>query len=188
MVADHPDQVLKEQWLAADARQRTGFEDHQNDIGERNSGKIRTIINENPHSDSAKGRSRYSDTIEQLTLQALLQSDPDYAQYYHKVDTLLSRAEQLTEAAIERVLQLSLEAEDALQDILDAASTLEDGTKVFMDADGRVRAADGTIIDAAEAEGIVWKPGSPSYEEFTKQRQLTEETQLRLERLQAVSG
>ncbi len=93
--------------------------------------------------------------------QALL--NPVYAAAYEEVTSLLDRAAVATVSAIET-------AQKALADMMDKAVRLPDGTAVFRDENGDVYTVDGTKLDDDIAAGIQWPDGTPSYQDYLKQR------------------
>jgi len=137
------------------------FSDHQAAIAGRETGRILPRVGQNTPDAESGSSKRFADTVDLLTnLQAMLQ-DPEYAKAYTRVKGLLNEAERLTENAL-------IEAEAALEEIVDRAVKLSDGRAVFKDKDGNVRSEDGAVIDAALIAGIDWPDDAPSYEELER--------------------
>lgn len=116
-------------------------------------------------------------------LQSLLASDPAYAALYNETFDKLRDAESATESALTAAQAALGMAKEDLADTLDAASTLPDGTKVFRDANGDVFTEDGERVPAEDQESIVWREGSPSYEDYLKKREAADAAQARIDAL-----
>ncbi|MCG8605448.1 hypothetical protein MJD09_10675 [bacterium] len=116
-------------------------------------------------------------------LETLLANDPEYAALYEHVSNLLNDAEAATEAALAQAETDLGDAEAALEETMENANRLPDGTAVFRDKDGNIRTEDGRIIEGEEAESIVWKDDAPSYEDYLQRKQEIEDLRQRIEEL-----
>ncbi|GAA6210642.1 hypothetical protein NBRC116602_03820 [Hyphomicrobiales bacterium 4NK60-0047b] len=104
------------------------------------------------------------------TLEWLLLNNQAYAEAHEAAMTSLRSAETTVTNALESLLA-NLEREQAIfNGMLERASTLPDGQKVFRDAEGLVKTLDGEIIDNDLAGTIQWRGDEPSYEEITQQK------------------
>lgn len=164
----------------ADKQRQTDFDDLQNEIAGRETGRIRRFL---PGDHRAEQLARNSRDQALTALQLMLMNNPEYAALYHEVDDLLSRAETATERALLKSERDLIQAEDSLRDTLENANKLPDGTAVFKDAKGNVWTEDGRLLEPGEAESIVWKDGAPTYEDYRKQKQATEEIREQIEAL-----
>lgn len=179
MAADDKDFETIAQGMA-DKQRQTDFDDLQNEIAGRETGRIRRFL---PGDHRAEQLARNSRDQALTALQLMLMNDPEYAALYHEVDDLLALAETATQRALDQSERDLLQAEDNLSDTLENANKLPDGTAVFKDAKGNVWTEDGRLLEPGEAESIVWKDGAPTCEDYRKQKQSTEEIREQIEAL-----
>ena len=161
----------------SEVRRARDFDDLQNELASRETGRISRFLGENSQNAKASQRRKSQQRIELTSLQLLLQNDPVYAAQYEDVMDLLSRAETATEKALVQTEQdLSL-AQDEVSDTLNHANKLPDGTAIFKDKDGTVWTENGQLVSEAKLEEVQWKETVPSHEDYVKQRQAVEDLQ-----------
>lgn len=146
------------------ARQRREFDDLQNEVAGRETGRRTRFLRDGPGSDAEKRKEREAQR-RALSRLAQLLNDPVYRAKYDGVLRLLSEAERATEAAIEHLTEEINATKAELDDMMENAARLPDGTHVFRDADGVVRREDGSIVEDHLAETIIWTGNEPSFED-----------------------
>lgn len=163
--------------LAAEKKRRTDFDDLQNEQADRETGRARKYYpRDHDGSQSAKAKEeRYLSALKRM-----LQNET-YLALYNQTDDLLTKAETATEKMLPQAEQQSRRDDEALDDMLEKANKLPDGTAVFRDKDGNIYTEDGGLIEAAEAESIVWKDNAPTYEDYRKQKQDAEKSRQQVE-------
>lgn len=126
-------------------------------------GRIARFLGEDTGGDAvSRKRASRTDTALSALQTALL--DPGYAALYDGAFSRLRDAENAADIALEKAGQALTDAEAALDTTLTRAATLDDGTRVFKDAQGQVWTEDGQKVDAALAATIEWKGHEPGYE------------------------
>ena len=150
--------------------QRREFDDLQNEIAGRETGRRARFLRDGPGSESGKKRKR--DAQRALTRLAQLLNDPIYRAKHDRVLQVLSDAERATEAAIDQLNAQIMAAHAELDDMMDRAARLPDGTRVFRDTHGVVRREDGSVVEDHLVDTIIWSGTEPSFEgvQATKQR------------------
>ena len=116
-------------------------------------------------------------------LDLALMADPAYAELYDGTFNRLREAEAAAERALIKAEEALADAMAALNTTLDRAATLEDGTRVFKDAQGNVWTEHGQIVDEATAAGIEWKGHEPAHETFLIREQAVQEAQAHIHAL-----
>lgn len=159
------------------ATQRREFDDLQNEIAGRETGRRARFLKDGPSSEAAKKKERDAQR-RALTRLAQLLNDPVYRAKYDSVLHILSDAEQATEAAIDQLNSQIDAVQSELDDMMNNAARLPDGTRVFRGADGVVRREDGSVVEDHLAETIIWTGNEPSFEEV-------QDAKARLDDLQA---
>ncbi|WP_299825329.1 hypothetical protein [uncultured Roseobacter sp.] len=159
------------------AAQRREFDDLQNEIAGRETGRRARFLKDGPGSEAEKKKEREAQH-RALTRLAQLLNDPVYRAKYDGVLRLLSDAERATEAAIDQLNSQIDAAQSELDDMMGNAARLPDGTRVFRDADGVVRREDGSVVEDHLAETIIWTGNEPSFEDV-------QDAKARLDDLQA---
>lgn len=162
------------------ATQRREFDDLQNEIAGRETGRRARFLRDGPGSEAAKKKERDAQHRE-LTRLAQLLNDPIYRTKYDSVRQLLSDAEQATEAAIEQLETQIDAARSELDDMMDNAARLPDGTRVFRDADGVVRREDGSVVEDHLVETILWTGNEPSFEDIQDAKNRLDDLQAALD-------
>ena len=170
----------------AERRQRD-FDDLQNELANRDVGRISRFFNESER-EAVKAARGKDDTAELLTNLQLLLQDPEYAALYERVGEKLREAEIAVERAIERAEARLAQEQAALENMQRQTGKLPDGTPVFKDAQGRVWTADGREVGKTEADSVVWPDDAPSYEDYTAQHEKAEAAQERRNELEGYQG
>ena len=162
---------------AMDKRQRD-FDDLNAEMSGLERGVAIRFFN-NPDSErNPRGKAARARNAQMSALDRML-ADPAYRALYDQTMGKLRDAELATERALEDARADLMQAEADMDDILDNANRLSDGSRVFRDADGNVRREDGTLVTGPELDEIVWKDG-PTYEEYEAQRTRLENTRQRI--------
>lgn len=100
-------------------------------------------------------------------LQALL-ADPVYAAAYQSAMQAYGRAQEAAYDGMTDAANELSNAESAIKETMDNASSLPDGTKVFLSEDGSVFTEKGRKLNDSEQGAIGWKTGAVSWEEYLK--------------------
>ncbi|MEP0505211.1 MAG: hypothetical protein ABJD13_12035 [Paracoccaceae bacterium] len=147
-----------------DTRRRQDFEDQQNELAGRDTGRMTRFGVGNTRAQELKDREKkeraYRDALDRL-----LATDPEYRRLYEELGDKLGKAETQADNTIENLQAGLLAQQDANQDMLDRAPKV-DGKAVFRTTDGRVVDEDGNRIDAIIAAGIIWPDDAPTAEEY----------------------
>jgi len=153
--------------LEADERRRIDFDDHQNELAGRESGRITRFLTAETH-EARDGRSKRSEQSgERLSrLQQLLATNPAYAALYDDTFDKLRAAEAATEVALDKALDLHDRLQTARDDMLARAARLPDGIAVFRDENGGVWSEHGDKVMGSHFDAIIWPENPPSYEAF----------------------
>lgn len=171
-------EITRENRELAD-RQRRDFDDLQNEIAGRETGRRARFLRDGPGSDAAKKKEQ--ETQRALARLAQMLLDPVYRAKYDSVLLVLSEAERATEAAIEHLTDQIQQAQTDLDELLNDAARLPDGTRVFRDANGVVRREDGSVVEDHLADTILWTGNEPSFEEMQAAKQRLEDLQASLD-------
>lgn len=118
-------------------------------------------------------------------LQMLLATNPGYAKLYNDTMDDLGDAEAATDRAIAKAQKALQEAQQQLEQTLNRAAKLSDGTRVFRDARGNIWNEHGQRVSEEHAAGIEWRGDEPAYEQFSEE---SESVNDRLTRLEALQG
>lgn len=117
-------------------------------------------------------------------LQMLLATNPAYAQLYNDTLGALGDAEDATDRAIAKAEATLKDAQHQLEQTLNRAATLPDGTRVFRDARGNVWNERRQPVSDADAAHIEWRGNEPSYQEFLDDSEAVSDSLTHLEDLQ----
>lgn len=157
------DNIEKNERLGSQDRQT--FNDLQNEISGRETGRISRFL-------TADGRSfrtdekRQKDKAYRDVLDMLLATDPEYFALYTRLGDELSSGEAEADSIIAN-LQSAIDALEQQIEVMRAgAPRLPDGRLVFRYIDGRVVDEAGALVSPEIAEGIIWRKGSPSAEQY----------------------
>lgn len=162
----------EEMRLASVFRRRVmDFDDLQNELSGRDVGRIQRFIGNGAHSAEAEKNRERDIVIDHMLseLERLLKYDPEYAAAYNQTLDMLGEYEAAAEAARIRAEERLAVEQEKLDGMLDRAGELDDGRKVFRDAQGRVWTSDHELIDGMSADDMDWPPGSPLYERYHEQ-------------------
>lgn len=146
-------------------RGRQAFDDLQNEIAGRDTGRISRFLtaDEGP---SRADEKRRKDKAYRDTLDMLLATDPEYLALYTKLGNELSDGEVEADSIIAGLQTAIATLEEQIDEMRADAPALPDGRRVFRYADGRVVDETGTLVSPELAEGVIWRDGSPSAEEY----------------------
>ncbi|NKB56933.1 MAG: hypothetical protein GKS00_11410 [Alphaproteobacteria bacterium] len=157
--------------LSKEEQDRT---DLANEMAGREAGRINRFLPDN--ASPAELKKRREREYERLSaLITLLQSDPDYAALYNHTMDQLQRAEAETAEALSKANETLQQAQHALAELSDEASSLPDGTKVFRDAGGNVWNERGEPVTGMALEQIVWHDTAPRYEDYLAKKKAVEQ-------------
>ncbi|MEW5421940.1 hypothetical protein [Amorphus sp. 3PC139-8] len=154
-----------------DAQRQLDFDDSQRELAGVEVGRIGRFLSPEAREALREGRgdgSRGGSSMSALDWMML--NDPAYARAYEGAMNALADAERAVDRALEQALERAETAQSILDDTLENAMKLPDGTAVFMDAEGVVRSEDGEAIDPVLAATLEWQGNEPSYELFVEQR------------------
>ncbi|MEW5424768.1 hypothetical protein [Amorphus sp. 3PC139-8] len=155
----------------AEARRELDFADSQRELAGVEVGRIGRFLSPEAREALREGKSGGSRSGSSMSaLDWMLLNDPAYAQAYEGAMNALADAESAVDRALEQALERAETAQSILDETLDNAMKLPDGTAVFMDAEGTVRTEDGEAIDTVLAAALEWQGNEPSYETFVEQR------------------
>jgi len=141
----------------AEARRQVDFDDSQRELAGVEVGRIGRFLSSQAREALREGKGGEGRGGSSMSaLDWMLLNDPAYAQAYEGAMNALADAESAVDRALEQALERADAARNALDDTLDRAMKLPDGTAVFMDADGTVRSEDGEAIDPVLAATLDW--------------------------------
>ncbi len=159
----------------ASERRARDHDDLQNEIAGRHVGRHkRFLISGGTDGSDAKERKAARDARTALDLMLL---DPRYAKLYNSAMDALVDAEAKATETIELAVQALQQAREDLNDILDRAATLPDGTKVFRDAKGNIWTENDVLVDDVQAESIVWHGDEPTHEEYQTRKDMVRDVE-----------
>ncbi|MEM9574876.1 MAG: hypothetical protein AAF870_06565 [Pseudomonadota bacterium] len=162
------------------ARMARDFDDLQREMAGLDTGRISRFLPKGAASADPSGRGK-RDRTEALSQLQMAILNPAYAQLFADTQKDLVDAQSRLDVLLERVSAEILRSEAALDETLDNAASLPDGTKVFKDRNGDVRTQDGVLVAAELAATILWTGNEPSFEDFQSQAS-------RLSRLNELEG
>jgi len=161
-VTERPEESKEEM---AERRRQQDRDDYNNEMADRDVGRIRRFLPESARGEDTRKR-REKEQRQLSALAMLLQNDPEYAALYEDTFDKLRAAEAATETALARARDGLAAANGMLDETLDRASQLPDGTRAFRDADGNVFSEDGQPITGEALDQVRWRDGAPSYEDY----------------------
>lgn len=100
-----------------------------------------------------------------------LLTDAQYRETYEWVWSKLEEYERRAEQALERIRQRMADLETRLDDLRSRAARSPDGTRIYRDQMGAVRAEDGTEITGPALEAVIWPETPVSNEEISAPRE-----------------
>lgn len=153
------------------AKQAQDFDDLQNEMAGRDVGRIGRFLPTNAKTADASGRSKQDRTEALTRLQAMMTNNPAYAALFEETANVLMDAQSRLEIVLERV-QLEIQrSQSALDEKLERAARLPDGTQVFKDQNGDIRREDGSKVSDDLAATILWNGTEPTLEDVQADRQ-----------------
>jgi hypothetical protein len=150
----------------AGEQRQTDFDDLQNEMAGRETGRMPRFLSEEVRDARDPRRRADAQARETSRLRMLLMSDPAYAALYKDTFEKLRQAEDAAEQALMQAAAAGQEADRHLEDMLERAQRLEDGTRVFRDHEGRVWSERGGRMDDVTLDALEWRGNEPSYEEY----------------------
>ncbi|MEM7173276.1 MAG: hypothetical protein AAF530_24145 [Pseudomonadota bacterium] len=166
-----------------EAQQKKDFDDHQNSMAGRDTGRLKRTFTGAASRGPSDLRNKLSNTTAQMSTLDMLLTDPLFAARHATVSDLLAQAENSINSALAELQNEIVRVRGNLQDTLDNANRLPDGTRVFRDADGNVYTEAGRLVGAEEVGAIEWKENAPLYEDFLRQKNAVETLVEKIERL-----
>jgi len=180
-----PETALDLQAAFFAAVRRQDFEDLQNEMAGRETGRLARFLSPDERERIKDGKSKSERQAEAMTrLQWMLANDPKYAALYDDTFNKLREAEQAAECALEKARLALARAEQDLQTTLDSAARLQDGTRAFKDQKGQVRTEHGEKVSDLDAASIEWRGDEPSYEQFLETRSTVESLGGRIDKIE----
>ncbi len=173
---DYQDEFDRIEDAAADRRRQQNFDDLQNELSGNDVGRISRFLSPEARALIAETRNgKKSGKLSALDL--ALMNNTQFAKAYGIAMETLAEAEDVTERVLHRLetqlSDLGVQLKDTqakYQNSLDIAATLDDGTKIFRDADGRVWDEHGALVDDAIAASVEWTGLELSREMYLQQR------------------
>ncbi|WP_415402426.1 hypothetical protein [Tateyamaria sp. SN3-11] len=160
---DYTDEDISKQ-LSTAKRQRD-FDDLQNEMSGADTGRMRKFLSPNDDRSPDGKRRKAERERTRRTLEELMR-DPEYAALYIAFGDRLRTAETEADTALAMIERQLEAAHQMIADLETRAARDPDGRPVFQHADGRVVYLDGSDVDPAIAEGIIWPDDAPSAEDY----------------------
>ncbi len=171
---EYPDITERDQQLQRNNR------DYNHELSGVDTGRQKRFIPESA-TPAAQDRQREERDFRRFALHQLtLEQQAQFQRLYDETVDLARRAALLTSTAIEQLEHLLMNQHTQREDMLARATRLHDGRLVFQDENGKARFEDGTYVSAADAATIVWRDGSPTYEEQRGNAEAIAQTQEKL--------
>lgn len=169
----------------ADAKRRVDLNDLNDEMAGRDNYKIARFLSADQREERKEQRSGHVRRAEGMSrLQLLLFTNAAYARLYNETLRDLRDAEDATDRAIAKAEAALAEAQQKLEQTLNRAATLPNGTCVFRDAGGNVLTERGERVSDADAARIEWRGDEPAYEQFLEDSESVRDRLTRLEVLQ----
>lgn len=169
----------------ADAKRRVDLNDFNDEMAGRDNYKIARFLSADQREERKEQRSGHGRRAEGMSrLQLLLSTNAAYSQLYNETLRDLGDAEDATDRAIAKAEAALAEAQQLLEQTLNRAATLPNGTRVFRDARGNVLNERGERVSEADAARIEWRGDEPAYEQFLEDSESVKDRLTRLEVLQ----
>ncbi|WP_299829035.1 hypothetical protein [uncultured Roseobacter sp.] len=146
------------------AKHAQDFDDLQNEMAGRDVGRIERFLNADIREDKISGKRGTRKEAGLTNLQILMMNNPAYAALFEETVQVLSDAQRELDDLLQRVQAEIKQANAALDDKLDCAAKLPDGTNVFKDQNGDIRTEDGTLVAPELAATILWRGDEPTLE------------------------
>lgn len=161
-------------------KRQQDFDDLQNEQAGRDTGRMQRFgVSQSQQAEiQRKKDEKFRDHL--TALERLLRDNPAYAALHQQVMKLLNEAEHAAQRALDQAREDLCLANESLEDIQDRANQLPDGTRIYKDADGNVWTEDGRLVSQEELEGVVWKDGAPSWENYLNGKQAADDARSRI--------
>lgn len=169
-MAEINDEFDEKARAAADEHKKMEFEDLQRELMGVEGPREARFLDADIRDSRDINKRGEKDARRMSRLQLLLLQDPAYAALYNETFDKLRDAERAAEIALASAILTRDAVQRSLQEMLDRAPRLPDGTRVFRDAQGQVWTEDGQLVDPAVAEGIQWRGDEFSYEQYLAQK------------------
>lgn len=149
-----------------DTELQKDFDDLQRELAGLEVGRIPRFLSAEERERRKPGGQTRSGDRQLSRLQQLLAANPAYAAAYEAAWNALEDAEARTARALAALARKTEGDGRRLQDILDQAARLPDGTRVFRDEDGTIWTEHGGRVTAEDGETIVWTGSEPGFEDY----------------------
>lgn len=150
----------------ADLLDKQRRDDLAAEIGGYDNGRIHQILSGDT-ADAIREKRNGKDE-KKLSAFELAMLNAEYAALFHTAENNIDTAQHKATAFDEKVHNAIDEMQQRVEKTLDAAVTLPNGKKAFMNKDGEVYTVDGERVDQAIVDGIDWTD-RPTLEEYQEQ-------------------
>ena len=167
------------------SKQKTEFRDHQAELAGAPNGRAeRFFTGEASRRGSAKDKEAKARRAFLNQLELLMQ-DPAYRALWQTTMNKMDDLQEKLNTAIDKISSQIEHLETLLEDLEAKAPKLEDGTAVFLDANGNVRTADGRHLqsDTLPASLLILLQTSSSYEQYAGARDALNSARARQDQL-----
>ncbi|MEM7664102.1 MAG: hypothetical protein AAF292_17810 [Pseudomonadota bacterium] len=140
--------------------------DLNNDMAGRDTGRQHRVIlpGAKDSAEQQKAKERFANLMFEILLQTLL-DDPVYKARWELFGDFLATYSAAARTALDRAMDVAQAAHDAVREALHNAHNL-DGQPIFDAGEGRFVYADGSEIDLADAERIIWNQKAISHADY----------------------
>lgn len=149
---------------AADRRRQQNLDDLASELRGDEVGRQQRFLSTDARQDLIDKRNGKPSKA-MAALEWLLANDPAYAALHKAAVSEVRTAQDKAEAFQVKVDDLILEAKQEIAKMVDAAVTLPDGRKAFLDKNDQAWTLDNEMVNPAITEGIDWT-GRPKREEY----------------------
>lgn len=149
------------EWRTRVASHIRDYIDQQNEAAGRETGRQRRFL---PDEELSPEGRRKKAARERFTALMRMLADPAYRAHHEHVMQRLRAAELATDHALRKIERELIAATAEMDRIEDRAARLPDGSRVYRDAHGMVRRADGTVVEDDLVATILWRGGEPCFE------------------------
>ncbi|MDQ0314611.1 hypothetical protein [Amorphus orientalis] len=152
----------------AEARRQVDFDDSQQELRGVEVGRIGRFLSPEAREAAKEGRGGSGRSDAGMTALEIALTQADYAEAFHAAEKEIREAQKIVDDLQDDITATIEKMDSRIEEMLDAAATLPDGTKAFMDENGDVWTVDGDRVDQAIVDGIEWD-GRPSLETYQSQ-------------------
>jgi len=140
----------------AEARRQVDFDDSQRELAGVEVGRIGRFLSAEAREAAKEARSGGGKGCDSATMTALEMAlmDPDYAEAFHAAEKEIREAQKIVDDLQDDIAATIEKMDSRIEEMLDAAATLPDGRKAFMDENGDVWTVDAERVDQAIVDGI----------------------------------